>query len=193
MRICRYLQGTRDEVLLYLPDKSKLSLDCFVDADFCGLWNVEDANDPISAKSRTGYVVLLANCPILWVSKLQSLIALSTLESEYISLSTSLRDLIPLRAILKELDGYFKFEKDIGCNTHSTVYEDNNGALRLATVQQLTPRTKHINVIYHWFHSYVGKVLKIIKVESEKQKADIFTKSLDAQTFKKIRLLLCGW
>ena len=170
-----------------------MSLDCYADADFSGLWNIKNAHDPISVKSRSGYVIQLANCPILWVSKLQSLIALSTLESEYISLSTSLRDLLPLRTLLQELDKYFNFGKEVACNTHSTVYEDNNGALRLATVQQMTPRTKHINVIYHWFHHYVGKVLKIIKIESENQKANIFTKALDETTCKKIRLLLCGW
>ena len=35
LRICRYLKGTSEDGLIYLPDKSKLSLDCFVDADFC--------------------------------------------------------------------------------------------------------------------------------------------------------------
>ena len=64
----------------------------------------------------------------------------SILESEYISLSTSLRDLLPLRSLLLELDKYFTFGTHIACNTHSTVYEDNQGALRLATVQQMTPR-----------------------------------------------------
>ena len=55
----------------------------------------------------------------------------------------------------------------------------------MATVKHINTRTKHINVVYHWFHYYVGKVLNIIKVESENQKANIFTKALDEQSFGK--------
>jgi hypothetical protein len=75
-----------------------MTVDCYVDADFAGLYGVEDSQDPISVKSRTGYVILIANCPLLWVSKLQSEIALSTLESEFIALSSSFRSLIPTEA-----------------------------------------------------------------------------------------------
>ena len=75
------------------------SIDCYVDADFAGLYGVEDSQDSLSVKSRTGYVLLLANCPLMWVSKLQTEIASSTMESEYIALSQSLKDIIPL-------DGY---------------------------------------------------------------------------------------
>ena len=193
LRICRYLKGTIEEGSLYLSDKYNLSLNCFVDYDFCGLWNIEDTHDPISAKSRIGYVILLAYCPILWVSKIQSFVALSTLESEYVSLSCSLRYIIPLFSLMKEIYSYFHFDKKSYCNTHSTVYEDNNGALLLSTVQKLISRTKHINVIYHCFHSYVGSVLRIIKVDNKEQKGDICTKALDETTFRNIRLLLCGW
>ena len=110
LRVFRYPKGTIEEGSLYLSDKDKLSLNCFVDADFCGLWNIEDTHDPISANSRIGCAVLLAYCPILWVSKLQSFVALSTLESEYVSLSSSLRYIIPLFSLMKELYSYFHFD-----------------------------------------------------------------------------------
>ena len=100
---------------------SKLSLGCYVDAYFGGLWGVEDANDPISSKPRNGYILLLDNCLILLVSKLQTLISFSTLEYEYVSLSESLIDILPLRSFLKELDQYLHFGKEMACNTHSTV------------------------------------------------------------------------
>ena len=43
------------------------------------IYGTEDSQDPICAKSRTGYVLLVAGCPLMWVSKLQSKIASSTI------------------------------------------------------------------------------------------------------------------
>ena len=68
-RICRYLQGTKDNGLVFNPSK-KLVVDCYADADFAGLWRHEDPQYPIFARSRTGFVVTFANCPLLWVSKI---------------------------------------------------------------------------------------------------------------------------
>ena len=63
---------------MFNPSK-KLVVDCYADADFAGLWGHEDPQDPICARSRTGFVVTFANCPLLWVSKLQKEIDISTL------------------------------------------------------------------------------------------------------------------
>ncbi len=83
--------------------------------------------DPISVKSRTRYVITLGNCPVVWSSKLQTEIAVSTLEAEYIVMSTSMREMIPLKSLLKEIgDNLKEILGDIG-TLHSTVYEDNNG------------------------------------------------------------------
>ena len=61
-----------------------------------------NSQDPNGCRSRSGYVIFYSGCPIIWKSKLQTEIALSTTESEYISLSQSIRDLIPLREMLIE-------------------------------------------------------------------------------------------
>ena len=84
---------------MFNPSK-KLVVDCYTDADFAGLWGHEDPQDPICARSRTGFVVNFANCPLLWVSKLQTEIALSTLHSEYVALSHSVRALLPLKSLI---------------------------------------------------------------------------------------------
>ena len=75
----------------------------------------------------------------------------------------------------------------------STIYEDNNGAIVMATSLSMTPTSKHIAVKYHWFIQHVGKEFVIRNIESENQKADIFTKGLQGQIFVSIRKLLCGW
>ena len=101
-RICRYLLGTKDNGLVFNPSM-KLVLGCYTGADFAGLWGYENPQDPICDRSRTGFVVTFANFPLLWVSKLQTEIALSTLHSEYVALSHSVRALLSLKSIIKEL------------------------------------------------------------------------------------------
>ena len=68
-RICRYLQGNKDNGLVFNHSK-KLVANCYADADFAGLWGHENPQDPICARSRTAFVVNFANCPLLHVSKL---------------------------------------------------------------------------------------------------------------------------
>jgi hypothetical protein len=74
-----------------------------VDADFLGLYDAEDSDDPMSFHSCTGYVILLANCLLFWVSKLQTEISVSTLVSEFVSLSTSMCSLIPMKRLFGEV------------------------------------------------------------------------------------------
>ena len=194
LRICRYLKATKDRGLRFKPG-SILELDCYVDADFAGLWNVESDQDPVCVKSRTGYVITLGGCPIVWASKLQTEVALSTLEAEYIACSQAMRELLPMRGLLHEIVTKMKLTASEEVKIHSTVFEDNNGALILASAPKLTPRTKHIAVKYHFFRSHIGedKGVQIKKIDTTEQKADIFTKGLQAETFTTIRKLLMGW
>ena len=78
---------------------------------------------------------------------------------------------------------------------HSTVFEDNNGAIALALSPKMTPRTKHIAVKYHHFRTSVGEEKGIIiqQINSDLQKADIFTKGLPTDTHWAMRKLLMGW
>ena len=118
----------------------------------------EDILDPISLRSRNGYVITLGSCPVVWSSKLHSEISLSTLEEEYISMSTSMRELIPLKILLKEIGVNLKeILGDIG-NLHSTVYKDYNGSLNLVKSPKMTSRSKHIEIKYHWFMDHIKEV-----------------------------------
>ena len=66
-RICRYLQGTKDNGPMFNTSK-KLVVYCYDDVDFSGLWGNENPQDPICARNRNGFVVIFANFPIFWVS-----------------------------------------------------------------------------------------------------------------------------
>ena len=181
-QICRYLQGTKMKGLILKPSK-QLTVDCFVDVDFAGQWNVENPEDPLCVKSRTGYVLLVGSCPVQWVSKLQSEISVSMMEAEYISLSMAMRDLIPLRILVdkvKDLIG----ASTLLCRMYSKVFEDNNGTLILASMPRMTPHSKHIAVKYHVFKEHVqtGQI-QLVKVESANQMADCLTKGLEKTMF----------
>ena len=80
-RICRYLQGTKDNGLVFNPSK-KLVVDYYDDAYFAGLRGHVYPQDHICARSRTRFVVTFANCYLLWMLKLQTELALSNLHSE---------------------------------------------------------------------------------------------------------------
>ena len=135
------MQGTKDDGLIFTPT-TDLNVDCYVDADFAGLFGVEDPADPISVESRTGHVIMIANCPLLWVSKLQQEISLSTQESEHVALSSSLRDVIPIQNLVKEVMVAVGLDVDrLNFVTKSTVFEDNNAALTLATNKKITYKT----------------------------------------------------
>jgi hypothetical protein len=93
--VIRYRKGTNYKGIYFKPD-GMAKVDCYVGSDFVGLFTVEDGQAPISAKSRTGYIILYYGVPLLWVSKMHTQTALSTVEVEYITLLQSMYDLIPV-------------------------------------------------------------------------------------------------
>ena len=78
-------------------------MDVYVDSDFLGIYGKEMRTDPDNVKSRTGFVILLNSCPIIWSSKLQDSISLSTMMAEYYALSSAMREALPLRNLVKTM------------------------------------------------------------------------------------------
>eukprot|EP00957_Ditylum_brightwellii_P107900 8230976-Ditylum_brightwellii.AAC.1 len=65
-----------------LDPNKKESFSVYVDADFSEIWFKKTAmHDGSTAKTRTGYIATYAGCPILWASKLQTSVTLSTAEA----------------------------------------------------------------------------------------------------------------
>ena len=196
-RIARYLAQTREAGLMLRPGKPEM--ECFVDADFAGTWSKEFADDSSTALSRTGFVINFAGCPIIWASKMQTEIALSTTEAEYIALSTAMRDIIPLRELLNELGRNKLVDQIDTTSVACTVFEDNASCLELAIAPKMRPRTKHINIKYHHFRSHIKSdqnpqgSIKILHVGTKEQVADIFTKPLTILPFQHLRKKLMGW
>jgi Reverse transcriptase (RNA-dependent DNA polymerase) len=195
IRIGQYLKMTRDKGLVLRPT-NEMGIDCYVDADFAGLWGVEDPQDPTSVKSRPGYVLCIAGCPVIWASKLQSDIALSTMEAEYNALSTALKDLLPLKRLVQTVAKAVNIPLEPQILMRVTVWEDNTGALTLANLEpgRMTPRSKHYGVKYHWFREHLKpNGIQVLKIDTKNQQADMLTKALRTDKFELNRKQLMGW
>ena len=70
---------------------NKLVVDFYADAYFTGMWVHENPQNPICDTSITVFAVIFSKIPLLWVSKLQTYISLSTIHSDYVALSHSFR------------------------------------------------------------------------------------------------------
>ena len=194
-RIGRYLKGSMDKGLILDPSDD-LAIDCYPDADFAGLWGHAHPQDPHCVRSRTGYVITLAGCPVLWSSKLQTEIALSTMESEYVALSTACKDLFPVMDLVKEIGTFFNLPIKDKARFHVRIHEDNVGALLLGQLEprRMTPRSKHYAVKYHWFREQIEpRGITLVKIGTKEQLGDIFTKGLGRITFEYLRKKLMGW
>ena len=199
-RIGRYLSGTVERGLILQPSQD-LNLHCYVDADFAGLWSSENADDPTCVRSRTGFIITIGKSPITWSSKLQTEIALSTMEAEYIAASTSMRTLIPLRNQLQKIIRHLHLQPT-GPSFICTVWEDNQAALQLSTKNppRMTPRSKHIGIKYHWFRAHLSSPTStdsngifMKPIATTDQLGDAFTKPLDPGPFEVARKKIMGW
>src|SRR6266571_9508209 len=117
-RILQYLAGTKTYRITYtaLPNKNR-ETNLFHGYADASLANVE------GCKSTSGYVFLEGGGAITWLSKKQSVVALSSTEAEYVALSEAGRKACWLRSLYEELG--FK-------QTHPTLIKsDNNGAIAM--------------------------------------------------------------
>ena len=75
--------------------------DWYIDSDFTGLWNVEPDQDLTYVKPRTDFLLVYGIYFSTWVSSLQTQMDLFTMESDYIALLQSMKDIIGMREILR--------------------------------------------------------------------------------------------
>ena len=161
----RYLKGTLDYRLTYSPSSSSNS-DLFVtytDADHAG--------NPDNGRSTSGYLVKMGSGAISWQSRLQSLVALSTTEAEYVAATTAGQEILFLRNLLTAF-GY-------DLSSPSTLYIDNQSALQVAKNPEHHGRMKHLDLRYYWLRDEVEKgSIRLEHVGTDEMPADLLTKAL---------------
>ena len=197
MRIGRYLLSTKEKGMIYRSDCLK-GIEVYVDADFAGGWDPADPMNAESIYSRTGYVICYAGCPVYWQSKLQTEIALSTAEAEYMALSQALRETLPTSNLMKEINVIFPLYLP-SPRFIIKIREDNQSCIAMASNPKFSPRTRHIAIKYHHFRKHVitrtnpDGFIQIEYCPTDDQIADIFTKPVRDDIFLKLRKLLLCW
>lgn len=169
IRLIRYLRQTIDYGIVFEanPGHDKMqrlgTLEGFVDADYAGCLDTR--------RSTTGYVFMICNGPVSWISKLQTTVSLSTCEAEYTAITQASKEAVWFTYILKDL--CFAGIKPI------IIHTDSQSALKLSENSQFHSRTKHIDIAKHWIREVIANGAIALKfVDTDNQIADVLTKAL---------------
>jgi hypothetical protein len=170
-RILHYLSHTQDLEIVYTADVLPIST-AYCDADYAS-----DALCVPKRRSTSGAVVFLAGGPIIWASKTQHSVALSTCEAEYVAAGVVAREVLWLRHLLPELH--------FDLTGPSEIQGDNQACLALIKDPICNSKSKHIDILHHFVREKVQeKILSFKFVPSAENVADIFTKPLEWSLFK---------
>ena len=105
--------------------------------------------------------------------------------------------MLPLIELMDELEERGVIEKSVKPVMRCKVFEDNSGAVELATSvksPKMRPRTKHINTKYHHFRQQVQEGRIVIEaIGTEDMLADILTKVVNEETLLRLRPRIMGW
>ncbi len=105
-------------------------------------------------------------------------------------------DLFPLIDITQEICSAMLLHPPETAQMHIKIHEDNVGTLILGQLEprQMTPRSKHYAVKYHWFRKHLApRKIQLVKIATNNQLGDLFTKGLNKVSFENLRKMLMGW
>jgi histone deacetylase 1/2 len=169
MRCIGYLKEEPPYLILRKP--KDLRITAYTDSNY--------ATDALDRKSVSGYIVTLGGTIVSWVSKKQDIVALSSCEAEYISSVLCAQEIRFVQQLNLELSGN---------NEPAIMYGDNNGAIFMSNHSHVGPRTKHIDVRYHFIRQLIeeGKLI-YKKIKGDENPADILTKNVNENLLTKHR------
>ena len=174
-RICRYLRGTVNQVLVFKGTLQPLT--GYTDADWAG--------DHHTRRSTSGYIFNVGSGAISWQSKRQPTVALSTCEAEYIGQTQATKEAIWLRNLLQELNPDSHWAQMV------VLYGDNQGAIALSKNPENHARTKHMAIQTAFVREQVAEGnISIEYTPTEQQMADGLTKALPKDKFIAFRSAL---
>jgi len=137
----------------------------------------DHARDADTRRSVTGYIFFLANGPIVWQSKQQASVALSSMEAEYMSACAATQEAMWLRMVLTELGGIV--------NRPITLFEDNQACIHLSQNPNDHQRSKHIDRQYHYVREQViAGTISLSKIPTQGNCSDLLTKPLHKGPFE---------
>lgn len=163
--LLRYLKGTVDYSLILGPDPSSKELfTTYSDADHGGCKD--------SGHSTGAYIIKMGSGTVSWSSKLQSLVALSTTEAEYISAVEAGKEICWMRNLVEEMG--------FPMTTPSVLRIDNQSAISVAKNPEHHGRMKQLDLRFYWLRDKVEEgVIAPNFVPTAEMPADLLTKPLD--------------
>jgi hypothetical protein len=170
-----YLKGTADLRLVYAPDGSGEIFTSYSDADHGG--------NPDNGRSTSGYILKIGTGAISWSSKLQTIVALSTTEAEYVAACFGGREIMWLRNLLTELG--------FNLNGSSRLQVDNQSAISVAKNPQHHRRMRHLDLAFYWLRDAVevGKI-SVDYIPTAEMPADLLTKALERMKVETCRRMM---
>jgi hypothetical protein len=170
--VMHYLKGTADYGLTL--GSTDGGIEAYVD--------VEWASQP-HHHLMSGYMIMLNGVPVAWSSRKQPIIALSTAEAEYITLTAAAREVLYLQLLIRELYNIPSASTPVNCN--------NQAAISLAMNNKFHAHTKHIDIHFHFVHTHVkNRTFKLRYCPTEDNVADAFTKAWPRPCLQKLRTMM---
>lgn len=174
-RTMRYLRGTLDWGIVFEPSNDSIILSGYTDADWGA--NRDDR------KSISGQVFYLCGGPIVWASRKQKSVAISTMEAEYMAAADAVSQALWCRTLLAELG----FSQD----APTTLHMDNQSAIAFSKNTGSHGRAKHVDIRYHFVRDRISSnEISVVHCAGTENPADVFTKVLSRFKFEDARALL---
>jgi len=174
LRLVKFVLCTKTWGLKIMPKSPdgtmKWNLVSFSDSDWAG--------DKDNRRSINGFIIFLCGVPIVWRSKQQKTVALSSSEAEFVAISEAVKEILFVLQLLRTMN--------IPVEMPIKVRVDNMGAIFMSENASSGIRTRHVDTRYHFVREQVAeKIVEIIFVRTEDNKADGFTKNVKGEVFEK--------
>jgi len=172
-RLIKFVLCTKTWGLKIMPKPTggllKWNLVSFSDSDWAG--------DKDNRRSVNGFVLFLCGVPIVWRSKQQKTVALSSSEAKYVAISEAVKEILFVLQLLNTMN--------IPVEAPVRVRVDNMGAIFMAGNASSSVKTRHVDTRFHFVRELVeDKVVEIIFVKTDENKADGFTKNVRGDVFE---------
>ncbi|KAJ9535822.1 hypothetical protein OSB04_un001023 [Centaurea solstitialis] len=173
-RIFRYLKG-QPRLGLWYPYESPFELLAYTDSDYGGA--------SLDRKSTSGGCQFLGARLVSWQCKKQTTVSTSTAEAEYVAAAQCCSQVLWIQNQMLDYGMTF---------LNTPVYIDNNSAISIVNNPVKHSKTKHIEIKYHFIRdSNEKKLIQVLKVHTDYQYADLFTKAFDVGRFKFLITSVC--
>ena len=141
----------------------EVQINAFVDVDLAGEY--------ITRRSQTDILIYINMAPIIWISKRQNTVEISTFGSEFVAMRTLVETLIGLQYKLR----MFGLPLEGPCN----VFYDNEFVTNASMIADVTLKKKHVSISYHQAREAVAaQIMLVFYKRSATNHSDLFTKSL---------------